>query len=367
MKKRNRNILLVAAVVLGSAGAFWTLRSSLQSVGRGRIVSVANGPATATGSINRVQPSASATITVSPSKKFSTMGLLEANKILLEIGQQDMASIFQRMLDAGRVEHDLTKQMAIQSIFSGAMRTETPKLDFLEQMRAFLADRSNSNFERGMLLGALGTAATKEALDILIYAATTMSGQDPRQTAIGAIRTVGATGGAGVALSPALESVWRDSSDEELLISVAVAMAEVGAASGVELLLSAALATDGPENVRTRSAIGALEKVFRGSAVPAVAALLADQSTSPANNLAGSILVQIGDATAANALVNWLQRADASVAPNIRRFLIQTRTEALLEAWQAATVPAVLFRSEKNREAISAGLAEYRRNQVRVP
>jgi hypothetical protein len=57
--------------------------------------------------------------------------------------------------------------------------------------------------------------------------------------------------------------------------------------------------------------------------------------------------------------LNWLQNADESAAPFVHDYIVRAKSQALLNAWESALSPSVPFRSEKNREAIRAGLNEY--------
>jgi hypothetical protein len=59
---------------------------------------------------------------------------------------------------------------------------------------------------------------------------------------------------------------------------------------------------------------------------------------------------------ATEALVAWLQTADASAATLAWEYTSQT---AYPKIWQAALDPAVPFHSEQNREAIRKALAPY--------
>lgn len=288
------------------------------------------------------------------------MGVLEANAILKEIHKLDLSSIFRLWLEAGRIERDLMKQGAIALTLAQALQEEAPSPEFLEQMRQFIADSSNSQRERLGLLGILSYAATKETVDIVLQAASTLSDAQAREAAITGVGRVGRLGGGREKLSPSLERVWHESHDQNLLIFVAVAMAEVGTPSGIEQLLSAALATDGRDEVRARAARGALPKVYTNNAVPPLATRLTDQPpTSEPAKLVAPILVKIGDATAGKAVINWLQGTGENATPLIRDLIVQRTTNpAMSAAWKAALDPAAPFRNEQNREAIRAGLDE---------
>jgi hypothetical protein len=140
-------------------------------------------------------------------------------------------------------------------------------------------------------------------------------------------------------------------------------MARIGAPSSIELLISSALDSTSQRNSQALLAQRALPEVLNPDAVTTLSTLLVNQPpTSAVSKLASSTLANMVDATSASALVNWLQNADSSAAPLAHDSVLLTRAPAHLAAWESALIPAVPFRSEKNREAIRTGLAEYRKN-----
>jgi HEAT repeat protein len=299
-------------------------------------------------------------------RKFAKMSVLERDTVLLNLEKQDLASIFQAMLDAERVEHDDLKQMHLQTTFSEALKLKNPTPEFLEKIRLFLSDESNSEFERDLVFGALGEASTPETVKLLAELAKSSPSESVRDAASGSLGTVGSRGGGGSKLSPTLDKVWSDSSDEVLLASVALSMVEIGTRDSVELLLSSALETTGKDKVRMETAKSVLRKVHSKEAVPPLAARLQNQSTTSAPAmLVAPILVRIGDDAASIAVVNWLKDQSEVATPLIKNLVLQqTRSDTMLNAWEAALLPAVPFRNEKNREAIRVGLAEYRAGRI---
>ena len=240
------------------------------------------------------------------------------------------------------------------------MREKMPPLELFEKMKAFIADRSNSPSERGQLIGVLASAATREAASLLIYEATTQTENVLKDSAISSISNLGG-GGSRDFLPPMIEPLWRDSNDAKLLKAVAIAMAQEGAPSCIELLLPAALAPDGQDDVRRDAAVWALTKVYTKNAVPPLAAALdANPQGSRTHTLAFATLRQIGDEAAAQALMRWVQAADSRAAPLATQWITQAHAIPQLQAAEAALNPAVPFHSEQNREAIRAGLAAYR-------
>lgn len=285
------------------------------------------------------------------------MDVLERNAILQEIRRKDFAEIFQAMLDAERVEHDPMKRGALATTLGFAMAERTPNPEFLKLVWEFLNSRSNIKSEKDHLLGALGLAASKETVDLLIRVATTSADADNRQGAIALLAAVGGQSRVGVELSSALEQLWRESDDENLLRAAARSIAIIGSDRGIELLLSAALTEAKRDKPRKLIAQNALVEVYKSSAVPSLSARLTNQMPgSEAGKLIAPILVRIGDATAGKAIVTWIQWIPEDAGPFVRHLVVQeTRNSAMLAAWKAALDPDVSFGNEKNREAIRVG------------
>ena len=151
-----------------------------------------------------------------------------------------------------------------------------------------------------------------------------------------------------------MERTWRETGNPTLVISTAVAMARIGKPSGIELLLSAALATDERDKRRRIAAESALWEVFVGDAVPPLAARLANQPpTSEAVKLVAPILARTNGPDGQTALVSWLQGRPENAAPLVHDLIRQQiRTDPFESAWAKALDPAVPFKNEDNRKAI---------------
>jgi hypothetical protein len=336
--------------------------SNLQSVRAATLPSPVAPPPSAPG------PSAIAV----PQPKFDDLDVLERNAILAEIEKRDLPAIFQAMLDAGRVEQDGRKQNSIQMVLAYALRGKPPSPEFLAHLRSFLEDRSNSSFERTVLVpGVLQVASTKESVSLLVDVATTSADKEMRLLATGSLAGVNAAWGDGTyheEIAPVLERAWHESSDQGLLLSVALAMMKAGATSSIELLLSAALDHGGHDALHRRLATDVLNSktILNPHAIPPLASRLEGSSpNSAASRLASRTLAQMnGVQPATRALIAWLQTADATAAPLARDYVVHTQVPA---TWQTALDPAVPFRSEENREAIRAGLAAYHSGRTSAP
>lgn len=115
-------------------------------------------------------------------------------------------------------------------------RRTTP--DFLNTLRATIEDSANSQLERGMLLGALAGAATKETGELLLQAATHLADPELRHTAVTMIATLGGAA-APEELAPAVDRLWAESTDAHVIKHTALAMGGLAVPSSIALLLSA--------------------------------------------------------------------------------------------------------------------------------
>ncbi len=199
-------------------------------------------------------------------------------------------------------------------------------------------------------------AATTDTANFFLNLATTSSDKQLRESAAGGLSEI--RGATHEDLAPAIEKLWRESNDEIVVTAMSLTMTKVGASSSMELLVSAALAKDGADDMRKHAALNALETatILNDHAVPPLAARLANQSpASVASKMAGATLARISRPTAAQALITWLQDANSSAAPLVHDYLVRTQ---YAEIWELALDPSVPFRSEANREAIRASLAQ---------
>lgn len=365
MKNKNKIFFGALVVLLGAVIALWPPQEppseSQQSTGS------ASQPTKVVSNQPRVPPVKQQPLPATPlggadpERKFAKMGVLERSAILEEIGKQELPQIFQAMLDAEWVEHDSRKQMHLQTTFSNALQVKKPTPEFLEQMYGFIINRANPEFERHLLIGALKGAGTTESVDLLLRVAKTGPDEEMRGAAA-TLSSVASSSMNGPELSPLLERTWRETSNPTLIRSTASAMAKIGKPSGIELLLSAALASDDRDKARKDAASFALQLAYINDAVPPLAARLANQPpTSDAVQLVAPILARIGDETAGKALVDWLQGRNENAAALIDDLIRQRwLTNPIESGWGAALDPAVPFKNEDNRKAIREALDAYR-------
>lgn len=302
-----------------------------------------------------------------PGSDFARLGLRERRLAVDEILKHDLNEILDLMLKAGREEHDLTKQLAIQTALSAEMRRRPPDPDFVRRLKQIVLRPNDSDVERGserlLALGVLAAFPTRDTLDALLEMIPTFDTPEIKRAALDYLGRSGAIWDDGKfhdELSPALEKAWIQSSDKELLATLAKAMAALGAPKGVELLFTAAMGEGGIDPYRQECARDAMSLIFTSNALPPILARLSVTSPrSVANQTAALILARIGNEGAANALVRWVCASDATAATVVPDLVLHSGTPLMLEAWRAALAPEVAFRSEANREAVRRGLADY--------
>jgi len=295
---------------------------------------------------------------------FSEMAVLERGKIMKEIREKDINAIFQHFLDAGRVENDPMKQGAVQNYLAYALRDRPPNPVFLKKLQEFIESDEASKFERKMALGALSFAATKETVGLLIHEALNLKDKELRDSAVACVRDVGDIVSGTLEkddFTPKLTAMWFATNDPKTMLSTAQSIGRIGSASGVEVLLSAALAPDGKDDARREKAAYGLLKVTQATAVPPLAAILEKYPPgSQENTVAFRTLNQIRDKTAAEAVLKWLQTADSSAVPLVTSWYSAARSRPQMEAVQAVLDAKAPFRSEEIRKAFRAGLDAYR-------
>lgn len=366
--KHHHKLLLALAVLATLAAVLWgwkrgkpalvspTLTQEEGTVGSqsgGQGKSAAALPHTA--QVPAGQPLAAPGPATAPRRKFSDMTAMESIEIMKQIKTTDLNELFQMFLDAGRVEQDPMKQSALQGRLTLALQSQTPPPAFLDKMREFVINKANSTLERGLIISAFASAQTKEGAEFVLWAASSQTEPDLRQSIFASISGLG---GAQPYLPPMIDSVWQNSHEAGLLNAVAMAMAQEAAPSSVELLLAAASLPDSQDDARRSAARRALPKIYRQAAVPSLAAALVSAAPgSPSQARVLDVLSQIGDKSSAQAVVGWLKSADSSVIPLVSSWLNRANFSEHKMAATDALDPSVPFRNEGVREAIRIKLA----------
>jgi len=362
MRKKVFVLFGLLIVLLGVATVLWRNRPGSSAPAAPAALS---GGSSVTNNTSVTSPSGASPDATFAGPKFINMSGRDRRLFLRELGKRDINTIFHAMLDAQRVDHDPLKQMAVRSVLGDALRDKSPSPSFLAELRAFVTDGSNSNFERKLVIGALESASTPATVDLLTQIAASSPEKDIRE-ACGALVGVGGLGRGGEEVTPVLERAWRETRDPDVITSTSLEMAKIGTPSSIDLLLAAALAPEGAQKVRSDAALHALEVVYRPNAVPALVSRLGNQAeSSPVAKLVVPILVRIGDVTAGKAVTDWLREQNEDATPFVYDLIVQqTLNPPMLDAWKSALDPAIAFSNQRNKDAIRTGLAAYRAGHV---
>jgi hypothetical protein len=295
--------------------------------------------------------------------RFARMSTLERNQEVDRMRKLDAASLFKLWIESDRIEHDRSKQSLVGELLARALRLKDASIDSVySEMKEYLGEKTNSLKSRSMLLSVLGNAATPDSLNLLLFAATASSLAGISQFAVQQIQASGAEHWDGrfhEELSPALEQVWRTSTNSALIQATALAIAMIGSQEGTRELIAAA--TSGAhDDPRAQAALEALHHITNPDAVPVLSELLNDENgINDKSILIGSTLAQMLDYNSAAALLSWLEQSDDSVAPFAEKFVMECRTDAVLKVWESALKPTTVFQSVTVQQAVVRGLHEY--------
>jgi hypothetical protein len=168
-------------------------------------------------------------------------------------------------------------------------------------------------------------------------------------------------------LSPVLEEIWsRRPGDGELLLTVAIGIANVGSERGVTLLLRA-VADSGPtitevekgKHLPTVAALQALKKIRNPAVVPILARELTHADLQDVVFIAsGDALAAMGRPEATEALLEWAKQAPREATPLVRKWFRQVRDSVSLERLHKELLQNKPFRSEQIKEKLAVTLKE---------
>lgn len=184
------------------------------------------------------------------------------------------------------------------------------------------------NERKAWLVGLLTETATPAALDILLDTTINQSDADLRNSVLDGIGRMGDRRWDGrfhPELSPALEASWSQAGpmDAELLTTLALTMAKVGAPSGVEQLMEivaqsgeALREIDQNQDPRAYAAVNALEAIRNPDAILVLSRWFHSASLGEgAFEASGRALAAMGLAEATKFLLGWARHAPDDAAP----------------------------------------------------
>lgn len=277
--------------------------------------------------------------------------------------------LFRIWIVTAHIEHDSAKHMLVGELLAQALQSSGNSAQAYDEIKAFVTDNTNSLKERCLMIHILGLTATNPALSILLENAKNASAKEQIQISLQEIGSIGEKRWGGrfhEELSPQLESAWKISTNLVTTDAIALAIGQIGADSGVRLLISSALARSQEEGSVTLSAERGLLEV-RNPSANAVLAQLLDQYTSRTKEsvLISGVLAHMVSASSTQALLRWFQKSDESVGSLAQAYASHARSEEAMNVWESALNAGIQFKEEKNREAIRAGINQYRKTRVR--
>ncbi|MDQ3959059.1 MAG: hypothetical protein M3255_01920 [Pseudomonadota bacterium] len=168
-------------------------------------------------------------------------------------------------------------------------------------------------------------------------------------------------------LSPVLEEVWSQRpGDWELLLTVAIGIANVGSERGVTLLLRA-VADSGPtitevekgKHLPAVAALQALKKIRNPAVVPILARELTHADLQDVVFIvSGDALAAMGRPEATEALLEWAKQAPREATPLVRKWFRQIRDSVSVERLHKELPQNKPFRSEQIKEKLAVTLKE---------
>ncbi len=255
---------------------------------------------------------------------------------------------------------------------------EQPDPDTLEAIAAALNAADASPALRQQLPLIVARAATPETLSLLIDKVINETDLEQRRLYQEAIETAANTQWGQrfhPELSPPLEAAWSEQwlqQDPEVLNTLALAIARIGAPDGVNLLLDT-LASGGAsiEEIEAARQPHVLAAVQALASVrnPDAAALLRQrmehsQPENPVFLASGNALANIGGPAATQALLDWAQNATAETSDLARRWFSRLRDNRSIALAQARLANKQPFRSEQIRSILESSLDAVR-NELR--
>jgi len=187
---------------------------------------------------------------------------------------------------------------------------------------------------KAILLDLLGEIATPDSLVQLLNLAE-QGGMDSPLTilALQAISRIGDNRWDGrfhEELSPALEAIWSDPEikDQAFLSAIGKAIAAIGAQTGVDQLLltvsgsSRGNETEEANRIKQEIAFDVIPEVRNPGAVDVLSSWFGQESLgTPAFEVSGSALAEIGSPAATQKIMDWAQKAPAEGARNLEDWL----------------------------------------------
>ncbi|MDD5276448.1 MAG: hypothetical protein PHR16_10255 [Methylovulum sp.] len=202
---------------------------------------------------------------------------------------------------------------------------------------------------KALLLDLLADIATPESLNQLVDLAGQETASPMRILVLQAISHIGDNQWDGTfheELSPVLEAAWTNlgNSDQAFLTAVGIAIAQVGAPEGVKQLLLTLSGnnknndTEATRRIKQEVAFNAIPQIRNPNAVGVLDTWFVQEPPgTPAFEVSGNALAEIGSPEATQKIVDWAQKAPAEGARNLEDWLSKIDEPNSLRVMSAIT------------------------------
>jgi hypothetical protein len=237
---------------------------------------------------------------------------------------------------------------------------------FYQRVRQVLERSSIDNAKKQELIMALDRAATPAAARLLAELSQLNLPTGLRQSVLGALANIGEYYWDKQSLAtviPTLQQLWLQSEDPELLRSVATALAKIGDAASINVLLQIVLSDTKSMNdiehsndPRTLAAWFALQRLQNPDAVPVLQKNLQSSVNLFEASISANLLAGMGSNDAVQALLSWAEGAGDKYAPVVRNAFARIGIEDSRQYIRSVLDQNPVFKSNLVRSAIIATL-----------
>ncbi len=282
----------------------------------------------------------------------------------------DTLSVSRLLSEWGATSNDHAREAIILNSLRYKIRTaglsETDQQTILS-----ILNRSQPFSENALaFIRAIGATQTPETTQILLSLLDSIPPGEDRRLVLELVANTGSNhwnGSYHDELSPVVERAWKQPGhDSETQQALAKALGEIGAESGIQLLLDQLETYDGNfENLRSQpdarfaSALQGLSKVDNPSSIPPLANWLrSSEYPEWRRDMAGTTLAQMGSPRATEVLLEWALTAsdtDTEQATAWFNAVRDSESHDFLTGYLLST-PEETFTSQAVREAIIQGL-----------
>jgi hypothetical protein len=244
-----------------------------------------------------------------------------------------------------------------------AQRLREPGNEAIYQAITGLLQQPRLPLERkAALLDLLRETATPESLGLMLETALAASDPALRKAASNGIARIGDNRWDGrfhEELSPLLESAWShgEIKDRALRSAIALAIAKIGAPSGVDVLLGTVAGKASAEDEAGQAAALSMGKIHNPHAVPVLAQWFQRYPMGKAMfEIIGGTLANLGSPDATQVLLNWARQAPAEAAPLLGPWFKGLHDTTSIQLVREALSEGDAFQSPRVRQAITSVL-----------